>query len=201
MEKGSQSPFLLGKSRIETTMRFLKLLLASLVILGVLVFLLSLAFPSTARMERSGSISAPLATVYGQVSDLKTWPVWNPWNPAYRGREHILLQYSDSSSGVGAWYTWSKTSGPAASGRVEVVAADPAKGIEFNMTDPSMKPVKGYIELKPTTDGQGTAILWRLEAKVGLAPWWKLRGFLMDRVYGDSMEEGLNKLRDLCESR
>lgn len=182
-------------------MRFLKMFLAAVAVLGLLVFLLSLAFPSTARMERSGSIDAPLDRVYAQIGDLQTWPEWNPWNPAYRGRDHLLLQYSDPSAGTGAWYTWSKTAGAAASGRVEVVAADSTKGIEFNMTDPSMKPVKGYIELKPTTDGKGTAILWRLEAKVGMAPWWKLRGFLMDRVYGPSMEEGLNRLRDICEGR
>jgi hypothetical protein len=175
--------------------------LAAVAVLGVLIFLLSLAFPSTARMERSGSINAPLDKVYAQVSDLQTWPQWNPWNPGYNSRSNILLQYSEPSNGTGAWYTWSNTAGSTASGRVEVVTADPAKGIQFNMTDPSMKPVKGYIELKPTTDGKGTAILWRLEANVGLAPWWKLRGFLMDRLYGPSMEEGLNRLRDMCEGR
>ncbi len=175
--------------------------LAAVAVLSVLVFLLSLAFPSTARMERSGSIDAPLEKVYAQIADLRTWPDWNPWSPGYRGREHISLQYSAPSAGIGAWYTWSDTTGNTASGRVEVVAADSTKGIEFNMTDPSMKPVKGYIELKPTTDGKGTAILWRMEAKVGLTPWWKLRGFLMDRIYGASMEDGLNKLRDICEGR
>src|SRR5687768_13930940 len=108
-------------------MRFLKMFLAAVAVLGVLVFLLSLAFPSTARMERSGSISAPLAEVYKQVSDLRTWPQWNPWNPGYEGRDNILLQYSTPAAGPGAWYTWSNTAGSTASGRVEVVAADSAK--------------------------------------------------------------------------
>lgn len=180
-------------------MRFIKMFLAAVVILGTLVFLLSLLFPSTARLERSGSINAPLAEVYAEVSNLETWPSWNPWHPAYTGRGNMLQQYSKPAAGLGAWYTWSNTVGNAASGRVEIVAADSLKGVTYNMTHPAMKPVTGYIELKPTTDGQGTAILWRLETNVGMTPWWKLRGFLMDRMFGASMEEGLNKLRDICE--
>jgi hypothetical protein len=180
-------------------MRIIKMLLAALVILSTLVFLLSLMFPSIARLERSGSINAPLAEVYAEVSNLETWPSWNPWDPTYNGRGNILQQYSKPPDGLGAWYTWSNTVGSTASGRVEIVAADPLKGITYNMTHPAMKPVTGLIELKPTTDGKGTAILWRLETNVGLTPWWKLRGFLMDRMFGSSMEEGLNKLRNICE--
>lgn len=180
-------------------MRFIKMLVAAVVILGTLVFLLSLLFPSTARLERSGSINAPLEEVYAEISNLQTWPSWNPWDPAFGGGANILQQYSKDAKGKGAWYTWSSTIGNTASGRVEIYAADSLKGVEYKMTHPAMKPVIGLLELKPTTDGKGTAILWRMETKVGLTPWWKLRGFLMDRMYGSSMEDGLNKLKNICE--
>lgn len=175
-------------------MRLLKMLLIAVGILGSLVFLLSLLFPSVARLERSGSIDAPMSVVYTQINDLKTWPQWNPWN--HRGG---MQQYSDPAIGKGAWFTWSDTARSTASGRVEITAAYPGKGIEYNMTHPSMKPFKGIIELKPTSDGKGTAILWRMETNVGLTPWWKIRGFLMDRMYGEAMEGGLNKLKALAE--
>jgi hypothetical protein len=180
-------------------MRFVKMFGIAVLIFGSLIFILSLLFPATARMERSGSINAPLATVYEQISQLETWPDWNPWDPNYKRTGNMLQQYSKPSSGQGAWFTWSNTTGSTASGRVEIIAADSLKGITYNMTHPAMKPVKGFLELKPTADGQGTAILWRLETNVGMTPWWKLRGFLMDRMFGASMEEGLNKLRNLCE--
>lgn len=180
-------------------MRFVKMFLIAVLIFGSLIFILSLLFPSTARMERSGSINAPLSTVYEQISHLETWPEWNPWDPAYKRDGNMLQQYSKPSSGTGAWFTWSNTVGSTASGRVEIVAADSLKGITYNMTHPAMKPVTGFLELKPTSDGKGTAILWRLETNVGMTPWWKLRGFLMDRMFGKSMEEGLNKLRNICE--
>ncbi|QEH43095.1 SRPBCC family protein [Chitinophaga sp. XS-30] len=180
-------------------MRVLKMFLTAVIVLGLLIFLLSLLFPSVARLERSGSIDAPVSTVFAQVSDLKTWPAWNPWDPAYRTGGASMQQYSDPAEGKGAWFTWSNTAGRTASGRVEIVLADPEKGITYNMTHPAMKPVTGVIELKPTADGKGTAILWRLETQVGMAPWWKLRGFLMDRMFGESMEEGLSKLKMLSE--
>lgn len=180
-------------------MRFVKMFLIAVLVFGSLIFILSLLFPSTARMERSGSINAPLAAVYEEISNLQTWAAWNPWHPAYRKGVDVLQQYSKPPTGLGAWFTWSNTAGSTASGRVEIVTADSLKGITYNMTHPAMKPVKGFLELKPTADGKGTAILWRLETNVGITPWWKLRGFLMDRMFGSSMEEGLNKLRNLCE--
>ncbi len=173
--------------------------LAAAIVFGILIFLLSLMFPSTATLERSGSIDAPVSAVYARISNLETWQAWNPWDPGYLHTGNILQQYSKPATGLGAWFTWSNTVGSEESGRVEIVSADSTKGIVYNMTHPSMKPVKGFIELKPTADGKGTAIQWRLETKVGMTPWWKLRGFMMDRMYGASMEEGLNKLRTLSE--
>lgn len=180
-------------------MRIVKMFLSAVVILSLLIFLLSLLLPSVAHLERSGAIGAPVEEVYRQVGDLRNWPEWNPWDPSYRAGGGRLQQYSDPAAGKGAWFTWSNTIGSEASGRVEIIQADTLKQIRYNMTHPAMKPVTGIVDLKPTADGKGTAILWRLETNVGMMPWWKLRGFLLDRMYGASMEEGLNRLKDLCE--
>ncbi|MGX5816958.1 SRPBCC family protein [Chitinophaga lutea] len=182
-------------------MRFVKMFLIAVLVFGGLIFLLSLLFPSTAVLERSGSIDAPIGKVYAEIADLKTWSQWNPWDPAFAGQHRLAQQYSDPASGMGAWYTWSSADGSTATGRVEIATADSAKLIVYNMTHPAMKPVKGFFELKPTADGKGTAIQWRMETNVGLTPWWKLRGFMMDRMFGSSMENGLNKLRTRCEGR
>lgn len=176
-------------------MRFIKLLLISMIILGVVIFGLSLAFPSTAVVERTGVIQAPIDTVYAHISNLKAWDAWNPWT---RPDTTATLVYSDPPSGTGAWYSWD---GKLNSGKVTVLDSDPAKGIHYLLDIKSVRPVNGGIELKPTADGKATAIFWHMEIKLGMLPWWKLRGFVADRVYGPAMNDGLTKLSRICEGK
>ncbi|WP_109699553.1 SRPBCC family protein [Chitinophaga deserti] len=179
-------------------MRLIKFFLLSMGILVVLGFVLSLAFPSTALLERSGAIEAPAGKVFDRLSDLKTWKEWNPWHPEYNPKQGVTVTYGPITSGAGAMYTW-ETPGTKGLGRVKITEVVPGKSITYIMTHPDMKHITAHFDLKPTADGNGTAILWRFEAHVGMTPWWKLRGFMMDRMFGATMEEGLNHLKRIAE--
>ncbi|MBS0032197.1 SRPBCC family protein [Chitinophaga sp. 22321] len=176
-------------------MRFVKLLLISVIIFGVVVFLTSLLFPSTAVVERTGVIQAPIDTVYAHIANLKAWDPWNPWT---RPDTTATLVYSDPAIGTGAWYSWD---GKENSGKVTILDSDPAKGVHYLLDIKGVRPVNSGIELKPTRDGKGTAIFWHMEIKLGMLPWWKLRGFVADRVYGPAMNNGLTKLSKICEGK
>lgn len=176
-------------------MRIVKLLVTSLVVFGVFIFLLSLVFPSTAVVERSGVINAPIDTVYAHISNLKAWGQWNPWT---RPDSTAALVYSDPASGAGAWYSWD---GKNNSGKVTVLNSDPAKGVHYLLDIKGVRPVNSGIELKATADGKATAIFWHMEVKLGMLPWWKLRGFVSDRIYGPAMASGLTKLSRVCEGQ
>ncbi|RBL91857.1 SRPBCC family protein [Chitinophaga flava] len=173
-------------------MRLFKLLGISILVLGIFAFLLSLMFPSTAVVERTGVIQAPIDSVYAVVNNLKAWEKWNPWS---RPDTTAQLVYSSQTSGAGASYSWQ---GQLNSGKVLILDSEPDKGVHYMMDIQNMRPVKGGIELKKTADGKATAIFWHMEIKLGLLPWWKLRGFLADRIYGPAMNEGLNRLNELC---
>ncbi|NSL87758.1 SRPBCC family protein [Chitinophaga solisilvae] len=174
-------------------MRFFKLIVLSVVVFALFVFLLSLVFPSTAVVERTGVIHAPLDSVYAQVNNLKAWEQWNPWS---RPDTTAQLVYSQQAEGAGASYSWH---GQLNSGKVMITDSRKDKGVHYQMDIANMRPVKGGIELKPTADGQGTAIFWHMEIKLGMLPWWKLRGFISDRIYGPAMDAGLTKLSRICE--
>ncbi|NML38000.1 hypothetical protein HHL17_12420 [Chitinophaga sp. G-6-1-13] len=174
-------------------MRLFKLLGISIVVLGTFVLLLSLMFPSTAVVERTGVIQAPIDSVYAQVNNLKAWENWNPWS---RPDTTAQLVFSAQTAGTGANYSWE---GKFNSGKVTIVDSEPDKGVHYTLDIKNMRPVKGGIELKTTADGKATAIFWHMEIKLGLAPWWKLRGFLADRIYGPAMADGLTRLSRLCE--
>lgn len=180
-------------------MRFIKLLLLSVLCFGVLIFLISLLLPSKAIVERSGVIDAPLPTVYAEINNLHTWPSWNPWaSPGVAQK----IDFSSPSAGQGAFYTWSgMQNDKPVSGKVSVRESRPEKGVYYNMDFDVMKPVSGAFELKPSADGKGTAIQWRLETHLGMLPWWKLRGFLADKLTGPQLEDGLTKLKNICEKK
>ncbi|WP_298710787.1 SRPBCC family protein [Chitinophaga sp.] len=179
-------------------MRLIKFFFISVAILGALVFLLSLAFPSTALLERSGAIEAPADKVFGYLTDLKTWKDWNPWHPEYSLKPGATVNYGPVTAGEGAMFTW-PVEGKNEPGRVKITEVVPGKSVTYIMTHPDMKHITAHFDLKPTADSLGTAILWRFEAHVGMAPWWKLRGFMMDRMFGSTMEDGLNHLKTLAE--
>ncbi|MCW3464097.1 SRPBCC family protein [Chitinophaga nivalis] len=176
-------------------MRFVKLLSISAFIFGGLIFLLSLIFPSTAVVERTGVIQAPVDSVYKHINNLREWESWNPWT---RPDTTATLVYAANPVGVGAWYSWE---GQLNKGKVTITGSDRDKGVHYTMDIQHMRPVKGGIEVKATVDGKATAIFWHMEIKLGLAPWWKLRGFLSDRIYGPSMDQGLTELSRICEKR
>lgn len=180
-------------------MRFIKLLLLSALCFGVLIFLISLLLPSKAIVERSGVIDAPLSTVYSEINDLNTWPAWNPWAAPGVARK---IDFSNPPAGQGAFYTWSGMQhDKPVSGKVLIRESAPEKGVYYNMEFDAMKPVSAGFDLKPSSNGKGTVIRWRLETHLGMLPWWKLRGFLADKLTGPQLEDGLTKLKNICEKK
>lgn len=179
-------------------MRLIKLAVISAVIFGVLLFLISLLFPSKAIVERSGVIDAPMSTVYAQLNDLSKWPAWNPW-AADETAQH--KQFSNPATGQGAYFTFSGVQHEdRITGKVSIEDSHPGKGIRYKMTFNAMRPVEAFFEIKPAADGKATAIMWRLETHLGYWPWWKLRGFLADRLTGPQLEAGLTQLKTICEN-
>ncbi|RAJ81836.1 polyketide cyclase/dehydrase/lipid transport protein [Chitinophaga dinghuensis] len=176
-------------------MKFIKLGIISVIVFGTLIFLGSLLLPSTAVVERTGVIHAPIDTIYKHIGDLKAWEPWNPW---FKPDSTATVTFSQTTVGTGAWYSWE---GKISSGKVTIIDSDPLKGIHYSMDVKNMRPVDAGIELKPTADGKATAIFWHMQTHLGLLPWWKLRGFMADKIFGPAMDQGLTKLSRICEGK
>lgn len=178
-------------------MRLVKLFLISVLAFVILIFLISLLLPSKAVIERSGVIEAPAAVVYAQINDLRNWQHWNPWTQSLGTQP---LTFSEPASGAGAWYSWVNDRQTQASGKVTITDSDPSGGLHYDMIFRDMKPVRGGLEIKTTTDGKATAIRWYMQTDLGWLPWWKLRGFMADKLMGPEVERGLTNLRSRCEA-
>jgi uncharacterized membrane protein len=169
-------------------MRFIKLFFLSIFFFAIIIFLLSLLLPSRAIVERQGVIDAPITTVYSQLNDLKNWPAWNPW---------MAGQQVSFASSTASWTV--NQEGKNIAGQVTVNTSIPDSTILYTMKFEGLKPVEGIFNMKPSVDGKGTVIMWRLETAVGYLPWWKFKAFVQDRLTGPQLEDGLTKLKSICE--
>ncbi|WP_295129027.1 SRPBCC family protein [uncultured Chitinophaga sp.] len=154
-------------------MRGIRMLLLSATVLIVLLFLFSLFFSSNAKMQRAGVIDAPASVVFRQLSDTTHWKKWYPW-PVSQDLAHGKLVLGEMIKDSAVHY--------------RVLAEDD----RLSLT--------GSFFLTATTDGKSTTLNWSMERHVGLLPWWKVRGLLMDRVYGPTMEKGLTDLKAVAEN-
>jgi hypothetical protein len=79
-----------------------KSLIALAVVIVVLAGVVGMR-PSTFRITRTATISAPGPAVFAQVNDFHKWEAWNPWaklDPAMK------QAYEGAAAGAGAIYTW-----------------------------------------------------------------------------------------------
>jgi uncharacterized membrane protein len=76
---------------------------AVIIIFSVLV----MRQPDSYRVERSIGIEAPAERVYAHIADLKQWPAWSPW--AQRD-PNMEMEFSEVTTGVGAWSAWDSES-------------------------------------------------------------------------------------------
>lgn len=54
-------------------------------------------------VEETTVINAPLPVVYKEVNNLENWESWGPWN---NEAENIIIDYSETTRGEGASFTW-----------------------------------------------------------------------------------------------
>ena len=60
--------------------------------------------PAEAHVERSHVAAATPADVWPHISDMRAFVTWDPWSEL---DPDMAVEFSDPSSGPGAWYTWS----------------------------------------------------------------------------------------------
>ncbi|UYQ91034.1 hypothetical protein MKQ68_13115 [Chitinophaga horti] len=122
-------------------------------------------------MQRAGVINTTPEVVFEQLADTANWKHWYPW-PVSQDPQHGRLVLKE-------------------------VVADSLVTYEVLSTDERLN-LKGSIYL--SYDGNNTTINWSISRHVGVLPWWKVRGLLMDKIYGPVMEQGLTDLKKVSEA-
>lgn len=157
-------------------MRLIKLLVISLLILGLLVTAISALFPSTVIVSRAIEVSATPSQIDKYVSNLNQWEFWmSDWkenksvlkdSTMYIGTQTIKMTFKNDTS------------------------------VTYNWVATGQRPYIVKFEWIPLQTGI-YVIHWSFEQHVKWYPWEKFQTLLNEKVLGYKMEMELANLRDL----
>jgi len=173
----------------------LETILIAVVVAVVAVLGLAGLQSDTFRVERSTVVKAAPEKIFGMINDLRRFNSWNPYlkyDPDTKGA------YSGAGEGKGAAYAWeSKKVG---TGRMEITETSVPSRVAMRLD--FYKPFAGtnVAEFTIDGDGDGTSVRWSMTGKKAFVP--KLMGlfFSMDKMIGQSFEQGLADLKAQAEA-
>jgi carbon monoxide dehydrogenase subunit G len=156
---------------------------------------LALLQPDRFSVERSTVVKAPPEKIFGMINDLHRFNAWNPYlkyDPETKG------SYSGADQGKGAAYAWeSKKVG---TGRMEITETSAPSRVAMRLD--FYRPFAGTNVAEFTIDGRadGTRVSWAMTGRKAFVP--KLMGlfFSMDKMIGQSFEQGLADLKTQAEA-
>lgn len=176
-------------------MNVLKKVAIAVVATIVLLLLIGFLLPGKVHIERSTTIAAPPEQIYEYVGTLKHWPDWTAWNT--KRYPDMKWQFEGPESGVGAISQWQdKATG---NGKMNVTAADPAKGIKYDLKFNEEAATPGSIQF--ASAGKETKVTWSFDCEMGMNPIGRYFGyFCMDGLIGKDFAEGLAILKKKVET-
>ncbi len=166
---------------------------AAVVIILVIVIALQ---PSTFRVARSATMSAPPAVAFAQVNDFHKWVAWNPFaklDPAAKST------FEGAPAGVGAITTWSGND-KIGEGRMTIVESKPGELVRIKLE--FMRPMAGTSEaqfaFKP--EGNNTVVTWSMSGDNNFMAKAIHLVMNMDKMVGGSFEAGLKDMKAVAEA-
>jgi uncharacterized protein YndB with AHSA1/START domain len=163
------------------------------IVAGILVY--ASMRPDTFRIERTAMIKSPPERIYAQISDLKAWAAWSPWEKKDLAMKRV---FGTVTAGKGAVYEWdgNKSVGK---GRMEITDAATPSRIVIKLD--FFEPFEGHNTTEFTMDGKdgATTVIWSMYGPANFVS--KLMGVFvsMDKMVGADFEAGLANLKSIAE--
>lgn len=164
-------------------------------LLGILAVTVALQ-PSDFSIQRSITIAAPPATVFGLVNDFHQWEKWSPWaklDPTMK------TTFEGPASGAGAIYAWVGNS-DVGEGKMTILEsrAPEQVGIELEFIKPMAATNTSEFSFKP--EGDGTTVTWTMAGKNNFIGKAFCLFVDMDAMVGADFEKGLASMKAAAES-
>lgn len=177
--------------------RNVKMLVVGLVVLAIIFALFSLLIPSTVKVTRVVEVYAPKEKVYEAISNVNKWKQWMPWSAA---DSLFTVRVDSTPNKINSSYAWNVKSNLSKKGKITIkkLTADEV-ATENELTGYNLSP--GSLKLYTNPKAQFVLVEWRMNVHIKWYPWAKLKGIVLDKIYGPVLEDGLERLKTYCENK
>ncbi|MET0679405.1 MAG: SRPBCC family protein [Burkholderiales bacterium] len=151
--------------------------------------------PSEFRVARSGTIAAPVPTVFAQVNDFHKWPAWSPYDKLDPAMKKI---YDGPPAGTGASYAWAGNS-HAGVGRATITESRPNEFVRIKLDFEQPFAGTAFAEFRFRPDGERTVVEWSLSGTNNFVAKAVHLFMNMDKMVGGQFEDGLAQLKSVAE--
>ena len=181
---------------LKTLNRILTVTFLGLLAVVAVLALVGLFLPSSAHVERSITIEAPQAAVFGLLNGFERAHEWSsPWRGFDPEARYAL---EGPTAGVGARVTWVSDHPRLGSGSEEITQSHPHSLVTSTLDLGGTVAAASSFSLEPAPGG--TRLTWRLETDLGNNIVARYFGLGFDRMLGPDCELGLASLRELAEN-
>ena len=167
-------------------MRFIKVAIAGLLVLFILLTLIGLLMPSSVTVMRSVNIHSPVDSVRLYTNDPANWRYWIHGADTASFKPLTRSTIDKDSKIVLGTYT------------IAVINNDP-KYIVTVWKGESGREQLNRLQLYYSDTPGFTKVNWSFEQQLNWYPWERLSAMLHDKVFGQSMEASLARLKLVCE--
>lgn len=172
-----------------------KILIALLaVVLGFAAYVATR--PAEYHVERSATVAATPAAVYGEIADFHAWDAWSPWERMDPAMQKI---FEGAHSGQGAVYRWSGND-KVGEGRMTITDAEPGErvAIDLEFIKPFASRSETVFALEPAAEG--TRVTWAMDGHNDFLGKAMCVFMDMDKLIGGDFERGLASLDSLARA-
>ena len=177
-------------------MKIIKILLKIILALIVLVFGISLLFPTDIDVSRSVVVNASVESVYPNVNAMAGWQNWGgPWHEEGMDYNDVIQRFEGAEAGVGSKLIYDQGKGE---GSVEIVESEQNQKVKTLITFANNGTANGEWTFE--AEGNSTKVTWNIHVALGYNPVMRIMGnLMMAGKVGPLFEIGLNNLKNISE--
>lgn len=176
-------------------MKALKYILVSLGILLLIFVVFGYMQDEQVSVSRSTVIKAPIGQIFDQFNNIEKRIKWSPWE---QNDSTMVVVLGETSKGVGASYSWTSENSRDGEIKYTEVVENQLIETELRFGPDEENPGQGLLIFTPVSDG--IQVTWEMHSHMGNNPFMRLMGRYLDDIVGPTFEQGLNNVKEICES-
>ena len=165
-------------------MRFLRLIIISLVFFSLIITGISLFIPSHVTISKAVHINSSREAVMEELSDPVRWKDWYP-------SAHSAELYYENGTIKGLILDNIK--------KRYIVIDDVKENEVVAAYALPNRTVKTGWQIAPSAGNNVVTVQWYMEFHLRWYPWEKFSSFMFERVYGPQLQQGLDNLKSFLE--